>query len=122
MAAKWIEALTGSLEQKKRYKNAKARQEALPAPYDEAAEAVNRYLLHTSGVTDGDVLVQMFIGIVDMFEQASVDGTPVSAILGDDPVAFAEDYVLAYNGRNWVDKERKRLAETIGRITKAGRP
>ncbi|MGB3375891.1 MAG: DUF1048 domain-containing protein [Microbacterium sp.] len=122
MAAKWIEALTGSLEQKKQYKTAKARQEELPAPYAEAAEAVNRYLLHTSGVTDGDVMVQMFVGIVDMFEQASVDGTPVSEILGDDPVAFAEDYVLAYNGRNWVDKERKRLTETIDKITKASRP
>ncbi len=122
MAAKWIEALTGSLEQKKQYKNAQARQEELPAPYAEAAEAVNRYLLHTSGVTDGDVMVQMFVGIVDMFEQASVDGTPVSEILGDDPVAFAEDYVLAYNGRNWVDKERKRLTETIDKITKASRP
>lgn len=30
MAAKWIEALTGSLEQKKQYKQAKARIEALP--------------------------------------------------------------------------------------------
>ena len=51
--------------------------------------------------------------LVDLFEQASVDGTPVREILGDDPVAFAEDYVLAYNGRNWVDKERTRLTETI---------
>jgi DNA-binding ferritin-like protein (Dps family) len=122
MAAKWIEALTGSLEQKKQYKQAKTRQDELPKPYDEAAEAVNRYLLHTSGVTDGDVLVQMFVGIVDLFEQASVDGSPVSEILGDDPVAFAEDYARAYNGKSWVDKERTRLTETIDKIAKEGRP
>ena len=30
MAAKWIETLTGSLEQKKQYKQYKARIEALP--------------------------------------------------------------------------------------------
>ena len=33
MVAKWIEALTGSLEQKKLYKQNKARMEALPEPY-----------------------------------------------------------------------------------------
>ena len=120
MAMRWIEAVTGPLEQKKQYKQAKARMEALPAPYDEAAKAVGHYLLHTSGVTDGDVLVQMFVDLVDLFEQASIDDTPVSAIVGDDPVAFADDYALAYNGKNWVDKERKRLAETIDRIRKEG--
>ena len=33
MAAKWIEILTGSLEQKKQYKQDKARIDALPEPY-----------------------------------------------------------------------------------------
>ena len=33
MAAKWIEALTGSLEQKKQYRQYTARIEALPEPY-----------------------------------------------------------------------------------------
>lgn len=32
MAAKWIELVTGSLEQKKQYKANKARMQALPAP------------------------------------------------------------------------------------------
>ena len=36
MAAKWIETLTGSLEQKKQYKRDKARMEALPEPYRSA--------------------------------------------------------------------------------------
>ena len=37
MAARWIEALTGSLEQKKQYKQDQARIEALPEPYASAA-------------------------------------------------------------------------------------
>ena len=32
MTAKWIEALTGSLEEKKPYKEARARLEGLPTP------------------------------------------------------------------------------------------
>lgn len=121
MAMKWIEAVTGPLEQKKQFKQAKARMEALPTPYNEAAEAVNRYVLYTSGVTDGDVMVQMFVGIVDLFEQASIDGTPVSTIVGDDPAVFADDYARAYSGKNWMDKERRRLSDTIDKIAKEGR-
>ena len=49
MAARWIEALTGSLEQKKKYKQHMARIEALPAPYAKAATALNRYLMYSGG-------------------------------------------------------------------------
>src|SRR5207248_1092064 len=38
MAAKWIELVTGSLEQKKQYRQDKARIEALPEPYGTAAK------------------------------------------------------------------------------------
>ena len=113
MAAKWIEALTGSLEQKKQYKEAKARIEALPEPYREAANAVNRYLMYYGGITDGDTIVQMFLDNADLWERAAIDGTPVSDIVGDDPVGFAEAYAQAYGGTQWIDKERARLVKDI---------
>jgi DNA-binding ferritin-like protein (Dps family) len=113
MAAKWIEALTGSLEQKKQYKEAKARIEALPQPYRNAANAVNRYLMYYGGVTDGDTIVQMFLDNADLWERAAIDGTPVSEIVGDDPVEFAEAYAKAYGGTQWIDKERARLTKAI---------
>ncbi len=43
--ANWIEAVTGSLEQKKQYKRHKARIDALPEPYGTAAKAL-RAVLH----------------------------------------------------------------------------
>ena len=46
MAAKWIETLTGSLEQKKQYKQYRARIEALPEPYGTAAQAFHRYFMY----------------------------------------------------------------------------
>ena len=109
MAAKWIEIITGPLEQKKQYRQAKARMEALPEPYRIAAEAVNRYLMYNGGHTDGDTVVQMFLDHVDLWERAATDGTPVAEIVGDDPVEFAE----AYGGKRWIDKERTRLAKAI---------
>ena len=78
MAAKWIETLTGSLEQKKQYKQYKARIEALPEPYRTAAKAFDRYFMYYGGITDGDTLVTMFGDFADLWERAAIDGTPVS--------------------------------------------
>ncbi|MDQ4215281.1 DUF1048 domain-containing protein [Microbacterium sp. ASV81] len=113
MAAKWIEALTGSLEQKKQYKQDKARIEGLPAPYAAAATAMQRYLMYAGGITDGDTMVRMFSDLADLWERAAIDGTPVRDIVGDDPVDFAETFAKAYAGREWIDKERKRFTQAI---------
>jgi DNA-binding ferritin-like protein (Dps family) len=113
MAAKWIEALTGSLEQKKQYKQATARVEALPEPYRSAAKAFNRYFMYYGGYTEGDTLVTMISDHADLWERAAVDGTPVRDIVGDDPVEFAETFAQAYSGKEWIDKERARLAKAI---------
>lgn len=113
MAPKWYEAVTGPLEQKKQYKQAKARLDALPEPYREAANAHHRYLMYQGGVTDGDTMVQMFVDLADLWERAALDRTPVRDIVGDDPVDFAETFAQAYSGKRWIDKERRRLVEAI---------
>jgi DNA-binding ferritin-like protein (Dps family) len=113
MAAKWIEALTGSLEQKKQYRQYVARIEALPEPYKSAAKAFQRYFMYYGGVSDGDTLITMFGDFADLWERAAVDGTPVRAIVGDDPIEFAETFAQAYSGKQWIDKERERLMKAI---------
>lgn len=113
MAAKWIEALTGSLEQKKQYKKDVARIKALPEPYRASAKAVQRYVMYAGGVTDGATLVTMMGDLADLWEQAAADGTPVRDIVGDDPAAFAEEFAAAYQGKQWIDKERERLNKAI---------
>lgn len=117
MAAKWIEFLTGPLEQKKQYRQAKARLEALPEPHRTAADALSRYLLHYGGVTDGDTIVQMYVDHADLWERAAIDGIPVAEIVGDDPVEFAESFAQAYAGARWIDKERARLVAAIDEAT-----
>ncbi|MCR2810551.1 MULTISPECIES: DUF1048 domain-containing protein [unclassified Microbacterium] len=113
MVAKWIETLTGSLEQKKKYRQDKSRIEGLAEPYAAAAKAMHRYLLVAGGITDGDTLVMMLGDLADLWERAAVDGTPVRDIVGDDPVEFAEAFAQAYAGKQWLDKERGRLTKAI---------
>ncbi|MEZ3161956.1 DUF1048 domain-containing protein [Microbacterium sp. BWT-B31] len=113
MAGKWYEIVTGSLEQKKQYKQAKARIEALPEPYAAVAKAVERYLAYAGGVVDGGTLVAMHSDLADLWERAAADGTPVRDVVGDDPAAFAEEFAAAYSGKQWIDKERARLAKVV---------
>lgn len=120
MAAKWIELVTGSLEQKKQYKQSKARLDALPEPYRAVATAFNRYFMYYGGVTDGDTIVQMFSDLADLWERAAIDGTPVEEIVGEDPIEFAESFAQAYGGKRWIDKERARLIEAVDKAKEAG--
>ncbi|MEA5454000.1 DUF1048 domain-containing protein [Sinomonas sp. JGH33] len=114
MAAKWIELVTGSLEQKKQYKQYKSRIEALPEPYGTAAKALQRYLMYYGGMTtDGELALKMFSDFADFWERAAADGTSVRAIVGEDPVEFAETFAQAYEGTRWIDKERARLTKAI---------
>lgn len=113
MAAKWIELVTGSLEQKKRYRRDKARIDALPEPYSTVAQAFQRYFMYYSGIVDAETSLTMMADFADLWERAAADGTPVRAIVGDDPVEFAETFAQAYTGTRWIDKERTRLTQAI---------
>ncbi len=113
MAAKWIETVTGSLEQKKQYREGRARLDALPSPYRDSASAIHRYLMYYGGVTEGETTVRMLLDLVDLWERASLDGTSIDDLVGEDPVDFAESFAQAYLGKRWIDKERTRLVRAI---------
>lgn len=114
MAAKWIELVTGSLEQKKQYRQYRARIEALPEPYGTVAKALQRYFMYYGGTPmDAETSLKMMSDFVDLWERAAADGTPVRAIVGADPVEFVETFAEAYTGVRWIDKERARLNKAI---------
>lgn len=113
MAAGWIEQLTGSLEQKKQYRQYKTRVERLPSDYRAAVSALERYLMYFGAITKGDVLVSMLGDLADLFEQSAADGTPIREIVGNDPVEFAETFMRNYTGGQWINKERERLIKAI---------
>jgi DNA-binding ferritin-like protein (Dps family) len=120
MAAKWIETLTGPLEQKKKYKQHRARIDRLPDPYAATARAFERYFLYYGGITDSGTLVTMLGDFADLWERAAVDRTPISEVVGDDPVEFAETFAQSYVGSRWIDKERARLTRAIEAAEREG--
>lgn len=117
MKAPWFEKLTGSLEQKKQYRQLMTRLASLPHPYMEAGQAILRYVLRNGDISDGGVLVTLTTDLVELWEQAAADSTPIRDVVGDDPVEFAGDFVAAYSGPTWRAKEQMTLRKTIIRLT-----
>lgn len=115
MAAKWIEFVAGSLEQKKQYRQYKARMNQLPEPYRATVGALDRYFMYRGGITKGDVLVLMLEDLTDLFEQSAANGTPIREVVGEDPVEFAETFLQNYSKGEWINKERERLIYAIDR-------
>ncbi|MDQ0866471.1 DUF1048 domain-containing protein [Arthrobacter globiformis] len=118
MAMGWIEQVTGSLEQKKQYRQYKARTKQLPPNYRAAIDALERYLTYFGAITKGETLVKMLEDLADLFEQSAASGTPVRDVVGEDPIEFAETFLQNYSEGQWINKERKRLTEAIESITK----
>ncbi len=120
MATGWIEKVTGSLEDKRRYRQYQARTKQLPANYRTAIEALNRYLTYFGAITRGDVLVSMLEDLADLFEQSAANGTPIREVVGEDPVDFVETFLQNYAEGQWINKERERLIHAIDRAAGEG--
>ena len=114
MAQKWIELVTGPLEEKKQYREDKARPKQLPGTY--RAAAVERYLMYAAGIAKGDVLVRMYGDLVGLFEESAANGTPIRGIVGDDPIEFVETFIANYTDGAWINKERQRLIAAIDEL------
>jgi len=107
---------TGWIQQKRRYRQYKARTKQLPANYHTTIEALERYLTFF-GPTNGDSLLAMLEDLADLFEQSAANGTPIREVVGEDPVEFAEAFLRNYPEGQWISRERERLANAIDRVT-----
>jgi DNA-binding ferritin-like protein (Dps family) len=110
---KMIEVVVGSVDDKRRWRQYKARIKQLPDNYRAAAEAVERYLMYAGGIANGEALVSMSEDLADLFEQSAANGTPIRAVVGDDPAEFVEEFIRNYSGGQWINKERDRLKQAI---------
>ncbi len=113
MAPGWIEQITGSFDDKKRWRQYTSRKQQLPMNYHTAIDALERYLMYAGSIVKGDVLMRMLEDLADLIEQAAADGTSIRDIVGDEPVEFAELFIQNYSDGQWINKERKRLSEAI---------
>ena len=112
----WIEQVTGSLEQKRRYRQYKARTRQLPANYRTAVEALERYLMYFGPITRGRRPSCRCSRTLPICSSRARRTEPRSArSSGEDPVEFAETFLQNYSEGQWINKERERLTNAIDR-------
>ena len=103
MAKNFLELIIGSFDDKKQWRAYKARVKALPTPYRETVDAIERYIMHS-----GDAPLEwartatMLDDLADLFDRASADGTPVRDIVGEDPTEFADAFIATYSDGGWA--------------------
>jgi len=109
-------SISKMIDEKRRYRQYKARTKQLPASYRTAIDALERYLMYFGPMTKGDILLSMLDDLADLFEQSAASGTPIRAVVGEDPVEFAEAFLQNYSEGQWINKERERLTNAIDRV------
>jgi DNA-binding ferritin-like protein (Dps family) len=109
-------SISKMIAEKRRYRQYKARTKQLPTNYRTAIDALERYLMYFGAITKGHTLVSMLEDLADLFEQSAANGTPIRAVVGEDPVDFAETFLQNYSEGQWINKERERLINAIDRI------
>ncbi len=110
-----IDMAKGWTEQKRRYRRYKARTEQLPADYHTAIDALERYM-EFFGPRKADSLLSMLEDLADLFEQSAANGTPIRAVVGANPVEFAETFLRNYPEGQWISRERQRLTNAVDRV------
>ena len=70
----------------------------------------------TSDQGQGDSVLSMLEDLADLFEQSAANGTPIRAVVGEDPVEFAETFLQNYPKGQWISRERARLVDAIDRV------
>ena len=111
----FIEKIIGEIGDKRRWRQYKTRTKELPENYRTAIDALERYLTYFGMITKGDTLMSMLEDLAELFEQSAASGTSIRAIVGNDPVEFAETFLANYSEGQWINKERRRLKDTIDR-------
>lgn len=105
--------LTKLIGDKKRYKKFKQEVAALPAPYRNGFEALEKYMWNFA---KGEGFMDALEAVLHMFQEGAGENIPVSNIVGDDPVEFAADIMDQYPEDLWLTTRQNKLRDTFKKL------
>lgn len=94
---------------KKEWKAMEARAAALPRDYQVVYEEIKHYVWKSSGNGSIDI----FKGLLDLFEEGAANGKGVLEITGSDVAAFCDE--LLQDAKTYTDDWRKKLNNDISK-------
>jgi len=104
------------LGDKKRYRAFKNNVAALPQPYAETMDALQKYMWNFA---KGDGFMDALEEILHIFQENAAENVPVKNIIGDDPVKFCDDIMAQYPDDLWLITYQNKLRKQIKEITKS---
>ena len=96
--------------EKKKYRQMKARVEALPEDYQYVYKKIQQYMWGFAA-GDGYDMIKVQYDLIELFEAGAADGRKVLELTGEDVAAFSD--ALLRNAKNYIDKRRESLNQDI---------
>ncbi|MEW6555709.1 MAG: DUF1048 domain-containing protein [Actinomycetota bacterium] len=96
---------------KKEWRAMEARARALPRDYRVVYDEIKQYIWKSSGLSS----IDMFKGLLDLFEEGAANGKCVLEITGDDVAAFCDELLRGektYTGK-WREELNRDVAKKI---------
>lgn len=105
---KFLDKIIGD---KKEWRAMEARGKALPKEYSIMYDEIKHYIWMTAGVDGMDI----FKGLLDLFEESAANGISVLEITGNDVAAFCDELTKDAKGytQGWRDKLNKSVAKKL---------
>jgi len=94
---------------KKEWRVMEARAKTLPKDYQVVYDGIKHYIWKSSGLGTIDV----FKGVLDLFEEGAADGKSALEITGDDVAAFCDG--LVQGAKTYTDRWREELNHGIAK-------
>ncbi len=118
-----IKLVIGDMEEKKAYKQMMKRVDNLPKDYSHAFRKIQHYM-YSVGSPEGDMSIftdlNMFLGLVDLFEASAAEGRQVLDVIGSDVAKFSDDFMRASstNTETLREKINKEIIEKFNKEEK----
>jgi DNA-binding ferritin-like protein (Dps family) len=94
---------------KKEWKAMEARAKALPRDYRVVYDEIKQYIWKSSGLGS----IEVFKGILDLFEEGAANNKGVLTITGDNVAAFCDE--LLQGEKTYTEKWREKLNRDIAK-------
>lgn len=115
-----IKLVIGDMEEKRAYKKMMNKVDALPEDYSFTFHKIQRYIFNVGAFNGNEAFFEdmnIFDGLVDLFESSAAEGKHVLEVTGPDVARFADDLMQASS--SCTEEKRAQInQEIMDRFTK----
>ena len=105
----FLKRIIGDFENKKEWNAMEARAKELPRDYQVAYNEIKKYIWKSSGLGS----IELFKGLLGLFEEGAANGKGVLEITGDDVAAFCDE--LLRGEKTYTEKWHEALNRDIAK-------